>query len=107
MDSKHTITYAPEKSESYQDAEKQLAKYFFDSSIPKEELLENCFLFLTTQHIKRALFFYEIYKKIVNVPGVVMHFGSRWGRHLALFDSLRTIFEPFNYSRKIIGFETF
>lgn len=103
----HTITYAPEKSKEYKSTEQQLSDYFFQSSIPKDELLENSFLFMTTQHIKRTLFFYEIYKKIVNVPGVVMHFGCRWGRHIALFDSLRTIFEPFNYGRKIIGFETF
>lgn len=103
----HTITHAPEKSDEYKSAEQRLIDYFYQSSIPKDELLENSFLFLPTQHIKRILFFYEIYKKIVNVPGVVMHFGSRWGRHLALFDSLRTIFEPFNYGRKIIGFDTF
>lgn len=107
MSDKHTITYDPEKSENYKISELQLSEYFFESSIPKEELVENSFLFLTTQHIKRNLFFYELYKKIVDVPGVVMHFGARWGRHLAYFDSLRTIFEPFNYSRKIIGFDTF
>ena len=107
MSNKHTITYDPEKSDVYKNAELQLADYFFDSSIPKEELVENSFLFLTTQHVKRNLFFYELYKKIVDVPGVIMQFGARWGRHLAYFDSLRTIFEPFNYSRKIIGFDTF
>ena len=36
-----------------------------------------------------------------------MQFGVRWGRELALFDSLRTTFEPFNHSRKIVGFDTF
>ena len=36
-----------------------------------------------------------------------MQFGVRWGRELALFESLRTTFEPFNHSRKIIGFDTF
>lgn len=103
----HSITHAPEKSDSYKHYEEFLAEAFFNSTIPRHELVENSFLFLTTQHVKRTLFFYEIYKKIVDVPGVVMHFGSRWGRHLALFESFRTIFEPFNYGRTIIGFDTF
>jgi hypothetical protein len=31
----------------------------------------------------------------------------RWGRNLALFESLRGIFEPFNHNRKLVGFDTF
>ena len=34
-----------------------------------------------------------------------MEFGVRWGQNINLFQSLRQIYEPFNYSRKIIGFE--
>lgn len=36
-----------------------------------------------------------------------MEFGVRWGRNLALFESLRGIHEPFNHNRKIVGFDTF
>ena len=36
-----------------------------------------------------------------------MEFGVRWGQNLALFDSFRGIYEPYNYTRKIIGFDTF
>ena len=36
-----------------------------------------------------------------------MEFGVRWGRHLALFNSFRAFFEPYNFYRKIIGFDTF
>jgi hypothetical protein len=41
------------------------------------------------------------------VHGVVIQFGVRWGRDLATLQSLRTIYEPFNASRLIIGFDTF
>lgn len=36
-----------------------------------------------------------------------MEFGNRWGRNLALFTTLRNIFEPHNYGRRIIGFDTY
>jgi hypothetical protein len=36
-----------------------------------------------------------------------MEFGVRWGQNLALFANLRGMHEPFNYNRKIIGFDTF
>ncbi|MFC7668497.1 hypothetical protein ACFQT0_14780 [Hymenobacter humi] len=39
--------------------------------------------------------------------GVAMEFGVRWGQNLALMHALRGIYEPFNYNRKIIGFDTF
>ena len=46
----------------------------------------------------------EIYRKILDVHGVIMEFGVRWGRNLALFESLRGIHEPFNHNRKIVQY---
>jgi hypothetical protein len=31
----------------------------------------------------------------------------RWGRNMALYESMRGIYEPFNHNRKIVGFDTF
>ena len=95
------------KSNSYKGAESNLLEHLKNTPIPESELLENLHLFITPQQLRRILFFYEIYREIVEVPGVIMQFGVRWGRELALFDSLRTTFEPFNHSRRIIGFDTF
>jgi hypothetical protein len=50
---------------------------------------------------------HEMYQKIINVHGVIMEFGVRWGQNLALLSSLRGTYEPFNHNRKIIGFDTF
>ena len=55
----------------------------------------------------RLLFFKELYERIVNVHGVIMEFGCKWGKNLSLFTALRGIFEPYNHNRKIIGFDTF
>ena len=48
----------------------------------------------------------ELYQKIVEVHGVIMEFGVRWGQNLALFTNLRGIYEPYNYNRKVVGFDT-
>ena len=51
--------------------------------------------------------FNEIYKLLIDKPGAIAQFGVRWGREIALFEMYRTIFEPFNHSRIIYGFDTF
>lgn len=95
------------KSSQYSGAETVLLRALKNTAIPDAEILENLHLFMTPQQLRRILFFYELYQEILTVPGTIMQFGVRWGRELALFDSLRTTFEPFNHSRKIVGFDTF
>lgn len=80
---------------------------FKNAPIPNNELLTNLGLFISRQTLSRILFINELYSKIITVHGVVMEFGVRWGQNLSLFSSLRGIYEPFNYNRKIIGFDTF
>lgn len=80
---------------------------FRNSPIPDNERLSNLGLFLNRQTLSRILFMHDLYKRIIDVHGVVIEFGVRWGQNLALFQSFRGIYEPFNYNRKIIGFDTF
>jgi len=80
---------------------------FKQTPIPDNELLNNLGLYISRQNLARILFMHELYTKILNVHGVVMEFGVRWGQNLALFESFRGIYEPYNYNRKIIGFDTF
>jgi len=77
------------------------------SPIPSQELLYNLGLYMPRQALARVLFIHELYKLIVPVHGSVVEFGVRWGQNLALFSSLRGIYEPHNYNRKILGFDTF
>ncbi|MBD9438874.1 crotonobetainyl-CoA--carnitine CoA-transferase [Pseudomonas sp. PDM04] len=77
------------------------------SRIPDRELLDNLGLYLTRQTLSRINFMQKLYQMIVPVHGVIMEFGVRWGQNMALFSTLRGIHEPFNYNRKIIGFDTF
>lgn len=77
------------------------------SRIPDEELIDNLGLYLTRQTLSRINFMQKLYAMIVPVHGVIMEFGVRWGQNMSLFTSLRGIHEPFNYNRRIIGFDTF
>jgi len=64
-------------------------------------------LFLKRISLSRILYFNQLYLQLLNVPGVICEFGVQWGASLALLANLRSIYEPYNYSRKIIGFDTF
>lgn len=91
--------------------EKSNRERFYDiftkCPIPANEMLSNLGLFINRQSLSRILFMNELYKKIVDVHGSVIEFGVRWGQNLALYESFRGIYEPYNYNRKIIGFDTF
>ena len=78
-----------------------------NTPIPDNEILGNLSLFLTRQNLSHILFINEIYNIIKKTHGVIMEFGVRWGRNLALYETLRGIYEPYNHNRKIIGFDTF
>ncbi len=94
-------------SQSEKELLATLYQHFRSAPLPADEMLPNLGLFLTSKALARTLFFYEIYRKIVETHGVIMEFGVRWGQTLALLSALRGIFEPFNRHRKIIGFDTF
>ncbi len=79
-----------------------------DKLITDFPLLKNKQAFFSSrQDITRILYYNEIYKNIINKPGVVMEFGVESGATLSLLAKLRGIYEPYNFSRKIIGFDTF
>ncbi len=102
-----TIKVAVGSNNDEIDLRSKFMSQFKDCPIPDNEILQNLGLFINRQSLSRILFMHELYKKIINVNGVVMEFGVRWGQNLALFESFRGIYEPYNYSRKIIGFDTF
>ncbi|MGB7569034.1 MAG: hypothetical protein WBM07_14335 [Chitinivibrionales bacterium] len=94
-------------SDKEKEAQGALTEMLLTSPVPHDELLANLGVFLTSKTLSRVLFFYELYKKIVTMHGVIVECGVRWGQTLSLMAALRGIFEPFNRHRKIIGFDTF
>ena len=56
--------------------------------------------------IGKLIYHYEIYKKILNVPGDIVECGVFKGISLIRFLTYRSILEN-NYSRKVYGFDSF
>lgn len=94
-------------SQSEKDVQASFVRHLKQSPLPDDEILHNLGLYLSSKTLSRLLFFYELYKKVVPLHGVLIECGVRWGQTLSLLSALRGIFEPFNRHRKIIGFDTF
>lgn len=59
------------------------------------------------QSLSRFLHYDHLYRQMLSVPGVICEFGVQWGATLSQLITLRGIHEPYNHSRRIIGFDTF
>ncbi|OHB49680.1 MAG: hypothetical protein A2Y10_05855 [Planctomycetes bacterium GWF2_41_51] len=69
--------------------------------------LENFPKYVRRQSLSKYLARADIFRKIINVHGSIIDGGVNAGCSLMTFASLSAIFEPVNYTRKIIGFDTF
>ena len=97
-----------EKTSSQENINRQkFFELFKNAPLPENELLGNLGLFINRRTLSRILFMYELYKKCLETHGIVIELGVRWGHNLALFSNFRGMLEPFNYNRKIVGFDTF
>ena len=67
----------------------------------------NSLVLLQRQTVSRLLYYDNLYRKIIDVPGVICEFGVLWGATISQLMALRSIYEPYNHSRKIFGFDTF
>ena len=59
-----------------------------------------------SSRLAKSISHWEIYKKIVDLPGDILEFGVYKGTSLIRFATFREMLES-QYSRKIIGFDTF
>jgi len=101
---KDILTY---ESKDEKELRKNFLELFKNSPLPENQLLSNLGLFLNSKNLSRILFMDFMYKKIIDVQGIIIEFGVRWGQNLSLFAALRGIYEPYNRHRKIVGFDTF
>jgi len=104
---KKSMTIGIGSNDNEIELRKKFLENFRNCTIPDNEILTNLGLFINRQSLSRILFMHELYQKIINVNGIVIEFGVRWGQNLSLFSSFRGMYEPYNYTRKIIGFDTF
>ena len=101
--------YTPHnKTSDHQKTNRErLYDLYRNSPLPTEELLINTGLYTRSSALSKFFFFGEIYERIINIPGNIMVFGTWWGQDVVLLHNLRAIFEPYNFTRKVIGFDTF
>ena len=89
---------------SYREA---LESYCRESPGSFTEKLENFSKYVPRQNLARFLARYEIFKLIQDVQGSIVECGVLFGGGLMSFANLSTILEPYNFQRRIIGFDTF
>lgn len=94
-------------AEDEKQTRRELVELLHNSPIPPNEIIDHMALYVHRQMLSRILFLNDMYQQILDVNGVIMEFGVRWGTNLAIYEALRGIYEPYNYTRKIIGFDTF
>ncbi len=63
--------------------------------------------YVRRQDISRFLVRYELFKKILEKKGSIVECGVHEGAGLFSFAQMSAILEPYNYNRKIFGFDTF
>jgi hypothetical protein len=89
------------------EARAELQSLFEGSPLPVDELLGNLGLYIRGSALVKFLVINDLYLRIKDIPGAIVEFGSWWGQNLVLFENLRAIYEPFNKTRQIIGFDTY
>jgi len=104
---KEGYTNVARGSEQEKRAREMILELFKASPIPDDELLVNLGLYLRSTILAKILYLNELYQAIRNLPGIVVEFGVWWGANLALFESFRSVYEPYNWTRKVVGFDTF
>lgn len=97
----------PHDSAEEIEVRERLARLLDDAPIPTLDLLDNLTLFMRRQQLTDLLSMDALYRMVLDVPGVIMEFGVRYGRHVGAFVALRGVYEPYNPFRHIIGFDTF
>jgi hypothetical protein len=103
----HHDTVRLRASEVETAAYQGLARAVREAPMPPNQLLAHLPLYLTRASLSHILFMSDLYRQALEVHGDIVEFGTRWGRNLALFLSLRNSLEPHNYTRRVIGFDTF
>lgn len=92
---------------AYQAKRLVLSDLLRSSPVPDSELTANLGLYIERMHLSRILLMHDLYRRIIKVPGVVLELGVRWGQNMALVSAFRGMYEPYNYTRRIIGFDSF
>ncbi|WP_031011728.1 class I SAM-dependent methyltransferase [Streptomyces sp. NRRL F-5727] len=99
--------FVPHESAQERDVRERLTKLLVETPMPPEYLIDNLPVYLRRHQLADLLSMDALYRMLPEIPGTVMEFGVLHGRHLAALTALRSIYEPYNSLRRIVGFDTF
>jgi len=94
--------HAPERRQK-----EVLEKLFATTALSPFELFRNFPVATPRFNLARFLAHYEIFKKIVNVPGIIVDLGVFRGASTFTFAKLCEIFCPTDIRKTVVGFDTF
>lgn len=95
------------QSKMNQEATQAYDEYYAKSPGSNNVKLDNFTKYVSRESITRFLAHNEIFKMQLDVHGSILDFGVRRGASLMTWSHLSSIYEPVNYTREIIGFDTF
>lgn len=101
--------YTPHNKTSMTQKENRdnLYKLYNSSPLPADEMLINSGLYMRSSALSKLLFLNEAYQLITEIPGNIFVFGTWWGQDVTVLYNLRAVNEPYNFTRKVVGFDTF
>lgn len=85
----------------------ELYQLFRTRPMDEPDLLVNLTMYMRSGPVAKLLFLDEVYRRIVNVPGIIMEFGVWLGATTITLENLWAVHEPYNVQRRIVAFDTF
>jgi|JI10StandDraft_1071094.scaffolds.fasta_scaffold673851_2 hypothetical protein len=86
-------------------------KEFIDTTVKNKgnlaAIAENFTKYISRQQLSRFLLRQELFKKVLDMKGSIVECGVYEGAGLMMWAHLSSIYEPYNYHREIIGFDSF
>ena len=96
-----------DRTSSERDYLAKLPELFESSPFSVTERLMNFPLYMPRQNVANFLIRYEIFQRVLGIHGSIVECGVSFGAGLMNWAHFSSILEPTNYTRKIIGFDTF
>jgi hypothetical protein len=98
----HSATNQSKSEEFFQEEKNKTL-----SKTTAAEVADAPFVYAERQLVTTALTRIHLFEKIMDVQGAIVECGVHKGNSLFLYYHLSSILEPYNFKRKIVGFDTF
>ena len=88
-------------------ASDEIYKIIASKNVKSQSIIESPMLYSSRQTITKILTRIKLFEKIREIQGSIVECGVYKADSLLTYFHLSNIFEPFSFTRKIIGFDTF